>query len=119
MSFYRLQDADRDAAELLDPAQQWSSDWSGGGDPRHGVSVCWSEGTLISYFATRAAQGIGYDADFLGTLVVVELDGDASDEEDQDAAEGAELVLPTRIVDVRPLTDDEIAEILVDAPAYV
>lgn len=39
MSYYRLQDADRDPAELLDPALQWSEPWSGGGDPRRGVSV--------------------------------------------------------------------------------
>lgn len=118
MSFYRLQDADRDVAELLDPDNHWSCNWSGASDPRHGVSVCWSEGTLISYFARRAADGIGYDADFLATLVMVELDGDPSDDEDDDAAEGAELVFPTRIVSVRPLTADEIDEILADAPAY-
>lgn len=119
MSFYRLQDADRDAAELLNPDNHWSIDWAGGlTDPRHGVSVCWHMGVLIAYFARRAADGIGYDADFLATLVVIKLDGDASDEEDLDAAEGAELIIPTAVLSVRPLTDDEIAEILADAPVY-
>lgn len=116
MSFYRLQDADRDATELLDPAHHWSCNWGGGGDPRHGVSVCWNEQLVIDYFARRAADGIGYDADFLAAMVIVELDGDPSDEEDEDAAEGAELIIPTRIISVRPLTADEIAEILANAP---
>jgi len=118
MSFYRLQDSDRDAAELLDPAHQWSENWGGGGDPRRGVSVCWGVSTLIAYFAQLAAAGIGYDTDFLATLVVVEVDGDPSDEEDEDAAEGAELIIPARIASVRPLTDGEIAEILADAPVH-
>jgi hypothetical protein len=115
MSFYRLQDADRDAAELLDPAHQWSEPW-GGGDPRRGVSVCWSTDRLTDYFQHHARGGIGYDEDFLSTLVLVELDGAPSDEEDEDAHRGAELIIPTRIVSVVPLPADMIAEILVDAP---
>ncbi len=110
MSFYRLQDADTDTADLLDPAKQWSSNWGGGGDPRRGVSVCGTERALELYFAARSAD-VGYDAEFLSTLVIVEVDGELSDEDDEDAAEGALLVLPTRIVSVRPLDDDMIAAI--------
>lgn len=117
MSYYRIQDADRDPATLLDPAHQWSTNWSGSSDPRRGVSVCAAEQLVIDYFARRAAEGIGYDATFLAGLVMVELEGDPSGEEDDDAAEGAELIIPTEIVSVRPLTTDEIAEILADAPA--
>lgn len=117
MSYYRIQDADRDATELLDPAHHWSEQWSGAGDPRRGVSVCGTEHQLIAYFARRAADGIGYDADFLAEMVIVTLDGEPADETDDDAAEGAELIIPAAIVDVRPLTADEIAEILADAPA--
>ena len=36
---------------------------------------------------------------------------------DCDADQGAYLVRPTRVVSVRPLGADEIAEILADAPA--
>ena len=118
MSFYRIQDADRDAADLLDVDNHWSHNWSGTGDPRHGVSVCGAESLLIGYFARRAADGIGYDADFLADMVIVELDGSLSDEQDDDAVEGAELIIPTRVISVRPLTADEIAEILADAPVY-
>ena len=116
MSYYRLQDADRDVAELLDPDHQWSCTWGGLGEPRRGVSVCATVQLVIDYFARLAAHGIGYDADFLAGLVLVELDGEPSDEEDHDADQGAELIIPTEIVSVRPLTADEIAEILAGAP---
>lgn len=109
MSFYRLQDADRDTAELLDPARQWSENWSNGGDPRRGISVCGSEDDLAGYFAAR--RDCGFDEEFLSTLALVELDGPLSDEEDDDAAEGALLILPTRIVSVRPIPADMVATI--------
>jgi len=109
-SYYRLQDADRDPAELLDPDYQWSSDWSGINDPRQGVSTCGTVHSLISYFAARA-ESCDYDADFLSTLVMVEVEGTLAGEEDQDAAEGAVLVIPTRIVSAIPLDDDTIAAI--------
>lgn len=102
MSFYRLQDADRDAAELLDPAQQWSQNWGGGGDPRRGISVCGTQDALADYFAAHWA-GMDIDADFVASLVLVELDGPLSDEDDEDAAEGALLILATRIVRVGPV----------------
>lgn len=116
--WYRLQDADRDATTLLDPTHHWSSNWGGTGDPRHGVSVCGTEQHVIDYFAHHAAQGIGYDTDFLAEMVIVELAGDLSDEQDEDAHRGAHLIIPTEVVSVRPLTDAEIAEILADAPVY-
>lgn len=109
-SYYRLQDADRDPAELLDADHQWSSDWSGINDPRQGVSTCATVHSLIGYFAARA-ESCDYDADFLSTLVMVEVEGDLADEEDQDAAEGAVLVIPTRIVSAGPLAADMIAAI--------
>ena|SRR5690242_1271321 len=107
--WYRLQDADRDAAELLDPASQWSENWSNGGDPKRGVSVCFTTDRLADYFAAR--RDCGFDADFLSTLVLVELEGDESDEQDDDHAEGACLVFPTRIVAVRPVPADMVATI--------
>lgn len=112
MSYYRIQDADRDATELLDPAHQWSCNWGGFGDPRRGVSVCWSTDVLAAYFQARQRDGIGYDEDFLATLVLVELDGEPSDEEDEDATEGAELIIPTEILSVGPLPADMVDTIL-------
>jgi hypothetical protein len=109
-TYYRLQDADRDPAELLDPDHQWSSDWSDINDPRQGVSVCATPYALTSYFAARA-ESCDYDADFLSTLVMVEVEAILAEEEDQDAAEGALLVIPTRIVSATPLDDDMIAAI--------
>lgn len=110
-TYYRLQDADRDPAELLDPAHQWSCSWSGVEDPRQGVSVCATTYSLTSYFATRALD-CGYDVGFLSTLVMVEVEGELAEEEDLDAAEGALLVLPTRVVSAEPLTGDMITDIL-------
>jgi hypothetical protein len=46
-------------------------------------------------------------ADFEG-CVVVELEGSESEDEDFDADEGALLVIPTRIVDARPVDDDRL-----------
>lgn len=109
MSFYRLQDADRDVAELLDPAHQWSEQWGGNSDPRRGISVCVNEYALADYFVAR--RDCGYDEGFLSTLVLVELDGELSDEEDHDAAEGAYLIIPTRVVSVTPVPADMIAAI--------
>lgn len=42
--------------------------------------------------------------------VVVELEGHESEDEDFDADEGALLVIPTRIVDTRPVDKDRLSE---------
>ena len=47
-------------------------------------------------------------ADFEG-CVVVELEGHESEDEDFDADEGALLVIPTRIVDARPVDKNRLA----------
>lgn len=107
-SWYRIQSADRDVTELLDPAEQVSRAWAPGGDAeddrraRHGVSVCDSLDSLASYLA-GPGSGIGYGD---GEWVIVELTGDQSDDEPLDAADGEYLVLPDSIVSVRPMDDD-------------
>lgn len=63
-------------------------------DVRRGVSVCADLDDLRAYFADRGANWRGD--------VVVELEGELSDDDDWDAGAGALLVLPTRIVSVRP-----------------
>jgi hypothetical protein len=66
-------------------------------DVRRGVSCCRSLAALQSYFASRGASVDG--------CAVLELEGEESDEADWDAADGAVLVLPTRVVRVMPLAE--------------
>jgi hypothetical protein len=63
---------------------------------RDGISVFPDEDGLYRYMRKR-------DASLDGSMLV-ELEGDPSDDEDFDADEGALLVHPTRIVDVRKPT---------------
>src|SRR4051794_29467909 len=60
---------------------------------RHGISVFPDEYGLYRYMRKRDAN--------LDGSVLVELEGEPSQDEDFDADEGALLVHPTRIVDVR------------------
>jgi hypothetical protein len=65
------------------------------------VSVFPDEEGLYRYMVDRGADVEG--------CVVVELEGRESEDEDFDADEGALLVIPTRIVDVRPVDRDRLA----------
>lgn len=67
---------------------------------RYGVSVCRDEEALIDYLAHTGA-------DFTDT-VLVELEGEYSDEDGHDAELGEILILPSRIVSVRPVTGEFI-----------
>lgn len=119
MSFYRIQQADRDATELLDPATWESRQWFGeiytncpacGGcgcddcdhgqieDVRHGVSTCGSVEDLITYLRT-----VGCD---LTDTVLVELDGTYAADDDHDKHLGAVLIHPTKILSVIPVSDE-------------
>ena len=66
-------------------------------DVRHGVSVCRSLDDLRAYFADRCAN--------LDGCTVIELEGDISADDDHDAAAGALLVIPNRIVRTIPATE--------------
>lgn len=70
---------------------------------RRGVSVFPDADGLYRYMLRR-------DADMEGS-VVVELEGEESDDVDYDADEGALLVFPTRIVDTQPLDHPRISEL--------
>lgn len=123
----RIDRADRDHTELLNPANWFSSRWGGDSlrgcrgcadcdpehaeeqlwtcegtgqveDTRYGVSVCADEDDLVEYLA----QVGGAD---LGNAVLVELNGTCSDDEALDAHLGEELLLPTEIVSVTELGD--------------
>ena len=105
MTFYRIQPADRDVADLLDEttwqSRNWNDEWA---EPRHGVSVCDDIDALVEYFRTAG----GYvDED----MVLVTLHGYRSDDQDEDHENGAVLVCPTRIISAVPVPADIIARI--------
>lgn len=122
----RIDRADRDHTELLNPDNWLSFHWNNntrtcrgcedcGGtteivarcygetlvdDVRHGVSVCRDEDDLIEYLAN-----VGPDMD---NCVLVELDGEYSDDTPHDEEIGEYLILPSEITSVRPVTDEFI-----------
>jgi RecJ-like exonuclease len=70
---------------------------------RDGVSVFPEEEGLYRYMVERDAE--------LEDCVVIELEGEPSDDEDFDADEGALLVKPTRICDVRGIDQEMVSMI--------
>lgn len=125
MSFYRIQQADRDATALLDSStwqsRQWfgetyidCTDCHGAGcdtcddtgeveDVRHGVSACDSVDALVAYF-----REVGGDFD---NAVIVEMGGYLATDEDHDTHLGAMLIIPTAITSVTALDQDTIDRI--------
>jgi hypothetical protein len=131
-TYYRIQSASRDTAILLDPATWQSSAWEpvyrrcadcgGTGtcypdpdtempcatcgqsgeveDTRHGVSVCDSIDSLIKYFGERECD---YSPEYIDRLVLVEVAGDPSADDDHDEEYGATLIMPTVVVSVQPV----------------
>lgn len=100
-TYYRIQTADRDVKDLLDPENQTSGHWSNiESMDRPGVSVCAAREDLAAYLA---GAGIPFGA---GEWVLVELRGDRSGVADYDAQFGVLLVHPTEIVNVGPLDDE-------------
>lgn len=107
-TYYRIQTADRDPADLLAPENQVSYHWNEIDSPeytRQGVSVCATLEDLARYLA---GSGIPYGA---GEWVIVELAGEVSDDTPYDAEYGEILIHPTEIVSVRPM-DDEFFELI-------
>lgn len=127
MTWYRIQDADRDPRALLDPANWISSTWNpeqkncqcqgwdeceqcGGNGyyteaPRRGVSVCRSLGELREYAEAAAMD--------LRDTVIIELDGEVSEHEDHDSGHGygVDLIYPSAVVSVTPVAEvGEFAE---------
>lgn len=106
MTYYRVQTADRDPADLLDPEYQVSSHWNNiESYDRVGVSVCESLEDLAYYLAQ---SGIPYGN---GQWVIVELDGYLSDDDPYDAEDGEILIHPTVIVSVEDM-DDEFFDLI-------
>jgi len=139
-TYFRLHPEDEDPQELLEAENQVSKPWGGAGrgrcdkcggsgrttfsfgdqeyeddcpackgtgrisdSERRGVSVFPEADWLYRYMLER-------DTDAEGSLIV-ELEGERSDDVDFDADEGALLVFPTRIVNARPLDRERIAEL--------
>lgn len=96
-TWYRIQSSARPVEQLLDPEYQTSTSYCTATE-RHGVSVCRSIEDLTSYLAQ---SGMPFDE----TYVLVEVTGPRSDEDDEDAALGAVLVLPETIESVTDLDD--------------
>jgi hypothetical protein len=116
-TWFRLQHHSR-TETILDPATWQSSCWDAKYVPcpccdgrdhgdvediRHGVSVCADLADLIDYTTEHEVE---HAASYIDQLVLIELAGALSDDDDHDAADGAYLLLPERIVSVQPVTGD-------------
>ncbi|MFI2667565.1 hypothetical protein [Micromonospora carbonacea] len=100
-TYFRIQTADRNPSELLNPEHQTSGNWHDIESlARIGVSVCDSRESLAAYLAQ---SGIPYGS---GEWVIVELRGDLSDDDPCDAEYGELLIHPTEIVSVSPMGDE-------------
>lgn len=99
-TFWRIQSANREVADLLH-TEQTSHYWGRADLDQTGVSVCETRDDLARYLAT-AGQGIPIGA---GDWVLVELTGDLLDTA-IDADAGELLIQPTAIISVTPADDD-------------
>lgn len=98
-TYYRIQEAHRDPADLLDAAtRNGDTGWSG--HDQGGLSVCESLEDLAGYLAQSA---LPYGD---GDWVIVELTGNRLWIEASDAAIGEVLIDPTAVVSVVPMGDD-------------
>jgi hypothetical protein len=96
MITYRMQDKDRDLADLMDPEQQFSFPMNGDDEAvRHGVSGMDSLPELAAYLSVMAIEAT--------TPVLVRIEGPESDDEPCDAWMGERLTLP----ETAELVDEE------------
>lgn len=112
MSYFRVQTADRDVNDLLDPEFQHSHHWNNIESERYvqtGISVCETIEDLAAYLAVSGIP-IGNGDEW----VLVEIDGYESDDQPYDADSGELLVHPTEIIGVYEMTD-EFYEMISDA----
>ena len=108
MIAHRIQQPEHPLDLLLDPATQYSTDWSDRDDTiRHGISACSTIEGLAAYFAQ---SGVPLSDDCL----LVAMACDWSDDEPQDAHLGEILVIPSAIISATPI-DDSFYELLNDA----
>ena len=85
---YRIQSADRDVTDLLDPEQQYSFPMDEDDEMvRHGVSGCLTQADLAAYVACYAIEA--------SVPVLVRIAGPLSDDAPCDEEDGEVLLLPT------------------------
>ena len=96
-TYFRIQLAERDVNDLLDPGNHFSHPVNGSA-VRRGVSVCDSLEDLALYLATPQGCGVIAQA---GDRVIVELEGIESGDAPLDP-EMESLIIPARIVSVTP-----------------
>lgn len=85
---YRIQAADRDLTDLLDPEQQYSFPMDGDDEKiRRGVSGCETLSDLAAYIASHAIEA--------HCPVLVRITGPLSDDTPCDEDDGEVLLLPT------------------------
>jgi hypothetical protein len=107
MTYFRVQSADRNVADLLDPGYQFSHAWSGdSAHDRVGVSVCDDVEDLAMYLASHLGEGIEVHE---GSWVLVELEADVIQGSRPIDPEFEILVRPTEIVAITPVGDDFLA----------
>jgi hypothetical protein len=106
-TYFRIQRADRDVNELLDPGYQFSHAYNGRPSlTRQGVSVCATLEDLAEYIVS--GLGGALDPRAGGDWVIVEVEGPRSGDSPVD--ETYELLIrPTRIVSVTPVGDEFLA----------
>lgn len=98
----RIQSADRDPVDLLDPADWRSETWIAGetDGTMLGVSACTDEAAVARYFADLDKIDEG--------CVLVVMEAIDADVPDADTDQGALLVWPQRIISTTPLGDTAI-----------
>lgn len=136
-SYYRIQQADRDVTELLDPANQVSHNWNDAADLRP-CSTCGGSGYDDSDPAviddctdcdgSGEVENVRQGVSAVGSLddlyayirisgawpydcVIVEMSATRSDDIAEDAEIGEVLVHPTTILSVTDVTEDIIEQI--------
>lgn len=97
-TWFRVQSADRDVQELLDPEMCFTIAWNTG-DEQYGISVCYSANELMEYLATKGECIPIGDGDW----VIVELTGT---EVDTTGHDDETLIEPDSIVSVTPLSEE-------------
>lgn len=102
-TYFRIQTADRDVNELLDPTEQQTRAWQNEDLVQDGVSVCEDLDALAHYLGAGPGQGIPFGS---GEWVIVELAGERMFERGHDAEYGEILVRPEEIVSVSPMSDE-------------
>jgi hypothetical protein len=135
MTYFRIQQADRDAADLLNEDTWLSINWGQGSRECRGCTDC---ETIESYRheqgqtcgGTHEVEMARYGVSVLDTIedlaayantagmdlwsvpmVIVELDGYPSGDDAEDAEHGESLICPTRIVNVRDVDDTFIESV--------